>query len=77
MDWQKRITVNPKILVGKPIIKGTRIAVEHILELLAEGWAYKQIIENYPQLTEDDIKAAIHYATQVLKAEKIYPLTGT
>ena len=62
MDWEKRIAVDPKVLVGKPVIKGTRIAVEFILDLLAEGWTQQQITENYPQLTGDDIQAACHYA---------------
>jgi uncharacterized protein (DUF433 family) len=54
-----RITVNPKILSGKPVIKGTRIPVYLILELLSAGYDFKDIIEAYPNLTEDDIKAAV------------------
>ncbi len=75
MNWQERITVDPKILVGKPVIKGTRIAVEFLLELLAEGWTHDQIIKNYPRLSADDIQAALHYAAEVLKQERVYPLT--
>jgi len=60
-------------LAGKPIIKGTRIAVELILELLANGWTKEKIFKNYPQLKEEDITAALLYATEVLKAEKVYP----
>ena len=74
MNWQDRIEVNPKVLVGKPVIKGTRIAVEHVVELIAEGWTEKQIIENYPQLQANDIRAAVHYAAEALKAEKVYPI---
>ncbi len=55
---QERIEVNPAILVGKPVIKGTRLAVEFLLELIAEGWSTDEILRNYPQLTVDDLRAA-------------------
>jgi uncharacterized protein (DUF433 family) len=74
MDWKDRIVVDPKVLVGKPVIKGTRIAVEHLLELLAEGWTREQILKNYPALKDADIQAALHYAADTLKQERIYPL---
>ncbi len=74
MNWQDRISVDPKVLVGKPVIKGTRIAVEFLVELLANGWTLEQILKNYPQLTADDIHAALHYATETLKQEHVYPL---
>jgi uncharacterized protein (DUF433 family) len=72
MTWQDRIEINPQILVGKPVIRGTRLAVEFIIELLANGWSEQQIIENYPGLTHDDISACLHYATEVLKSEHVY-----
>lgn len=72
-DWRSRITIDPTILAGKPIIKGTRISVEFILELLANGWAGKEIMENYPQLKKEDIQAALRYATDILKEEMVYP----
>lgn len=72
MNWQDRITVDPNILVGKPVIKGTRLAVEFIVELLANGWSEQQIRENYPGVTRDDISACLHYATDVLKSERLY-----
>jgi uncharacterized protein (DUF433 family) len=74
MVWQDRIGVDPNVLVGKPVIKGTRIAVEFLMELLANGWTHEQIILNYSQLTEDDIQAALHYAAETLKQEQVYPL---
>jgi len=74
MNWQDRIVIDPEILVGKPIIKGTRIAVEFILELLANDWTDTQILENYPQLTHEDILAALQYTTELLKEEKVYTL---
>jgi uncharacterized protein (DUF433 family) len=73
-DWRSRITVNLKILAGKPIIKGTRISVELILDLLANGWTTEQIMENYPQLKREDITAVLKYATEILKEERVYPL---
>jgi len=73
-DWRNRITVDSNILVGKPIIKGTRIAVEFILELLANGWTVENILRNYPQLKREDVTAALKYAAEVLKEEKVYPL---
>ena len=72
MDWQERIIVDPKILVGKPVIKGTRLAVEFIVELLSQGWTESEILRNYPGLTHEDITACLKYATSLLKAEKIY-----
>ena len=72
--WQERIIINPEILVGKPVIKGTRISVEFLLELLANGWSYEQILENYPQLKKEDILAAIQYSLNILKDERTYAL---
>ena len=72
--YNNRITVDPKVLAGKPIIRGTRITVEFLLELLGNGWTQEQILENYPQLKREDILAAIQYATQNLKEEKVYLL---
>ena len=66
------IEINSEICGGKPIIKGTRITVESILELLANGWSYEEILENYPQLKKEDILEAIKYAVNVLKEERIY-----
>jgi uncharacterized protein (DUF433 family) len=74
MDWRDRISVDPKVLVGKPVIKGTRIAVEFLMELLANGWTHEQVLRNYPHLTEEDIQAALHYATEALKHERVFPL---
>ena len=74
MDLQDRIVVDPAILVGKPVIRGTRLAVEFIIELLAQGWSETEILRNYPGLTREDIQACLGYASNALKAEKIYPL---
>ena len=72
MGWKERVIMDPNILIGKPIIKGTRIAVEFILELLSGGWSEEKILQNYPQLKMDDILAALKYTTEILKEEKIY-----
>jgi len=74
MSWQERVVIDPKILVGKPVVKGTRIAVEFVVELLANGWTTEQVLQNYPTLTADDIRACLGYASDVLHAEKVYPL---
>jgi uncharacterized protein (DUF433 family) len=66
-----RIIVVSDVLVGKPIIKGTRIAVEFIIGLLANGWSQEDILKNYPGLTADDILACLSYASSVLQAEKV------
>ena len=68
----EHIEVNPKILGGKPVIKGTRIPVYLILELLSAGYDFKRIIEAYPSLTEEDIKAAVNYAAQIVKNEEAF-----
>jgi uncharacterized protein (DUF433 family) len=73
MDWQQRIAVDPKVLVGKPIVRGTRIAVEFVVDLLAQGWTEEQIIENYPGLTREDILACLQCASEALKSESVYP----
>ena len=67
----KRIIRDPKIMNGKPIIRGTRITVEAILKRLAEGLSVKEILEDYPYLKEEDIKAAILYAAKLLEEEAI------
>ena len=74
MDWQERIVIDPEILVGKPVVKGTRLAVEFIVDLLAQGWSDQQILDNYSGLTADDIRACLAYASSVLRAEKVYPV---
>lgn len=68
------IVIDEKICGGKPVIKGTRITVEFILELLANGWSYEEILKNYPHLKKKDILEAIKYAVEVLKEEKLYIL---
>ncbi len=61
INWQDRIVVDPEILVGKPIVKGTRLAVEFIIDLLAQGWTEAEILRNYPGLTREDVRACLVY----------------
>lgn len=74
MNWRERIVIDPNILVGKPVVRGTRLAVEFIVDLLAQGWTEEEILRNYPGLTREDLQACLGYASEVLRAEKVYPL---
>jgi uncharacterized protein (DUF433 family) len=62
----RRIVANPEILGGKPIVEGTRLSVDHILGLLAHGMSHAEIVEAYPELRIEDVKAVIHYAAEAL-----------
>ena len=61
MDWKERITLDPEVLLGKPVVKGTRLAVEFIIGLLAQGWSETEILQNYPGLTHEDLLACLGY----------------
>jgi uncharacterized protein (DUF433 family) len=74
MKWEDRIVASPDVLVGKPVVKGTRLSVEFIVDLLAEGWTQEQILDNYPNLTAADIRACLAYASELLHFEKVFPL---
>ena len=76
MDYHDRIIVDPKILVGKPVIKGTRIAVEFVIDLLARGWTTEQILTEYDHLTPEDIQACLAYAGELIREERVYPLSA-
>ena len=66
---EERIIINPKIMGGKPVIKGTRIPVYFILELIANGWTIDDILKEYPHLTREDVLATVRYAARVLREE--------
>ncbi len=74
MDWRDRIAGDPAIMVGKPVIKGTRITVEFIIQLLSNGWSFTDILEEYPHIVEDDIRACLLYAHDIVKIVREYPL---
>ena len=71
----ERITVNPEIFAGKPIIRGHRLAVEHVLGMLAAGDSAATILENYPWLEREDLQACLVYARRIAANERIEPLT--
>ena len=70
----KRITINPKVMVGKPVIRGTRLTVEYILNLLAHGATMEEIIQEYKGLSHEDIQACILFATKALESTDFMPL---
>jgi uncharacterized protein (DUF433 family) len=73
----ERIVVNPKIMGGKPIVKGTRITVEQVLKMLAQGLTTKEILKDYPHLSKNDVAAVLLYAAKVAGEEEFYPVTVT
>ena len=75
MDQQTRITLNPDILFGKPIIRGTCLAVQFIIDLLAQDWSTDEILRNYPGISLEDIQACLSYASAMPKAEKVYAIS--
>jgi len=70
MNWKERIVVNPDVLAGKPIVKGTRLSIEFLLGLLANGWTTDKILENYPQLSPSDLQAVFSFAQTCLQDEE-------
>ena len=73
MKYSERLVVDPKVHFGKPCVVGTRILVEHVLELAQEGIAFGEIIDKYyPDLEIDDVKACMAYATELVRAEEIH-----
>lgn len=74
MTLEERIAIDPNILVGKPVIRGTRLAVEFIIDLFAQGWSEPDVLDNYPGLTKQDIQACFAYASRTLRSERVYPL---
>jgi uncharacterized protein (DUF433 family) len=74
MDWRERIEINPDVLVGKPVIRGTRIAVELVIDLLARGYSKEQVLEQYDHITLEDIQACLAYASDTLRNERVYVL---
>ena len=74
MPLSERIVVDPKFLAGKPVIRGTRLAVEFILELLAAGQSESDILTNYPGLTREDILACLAYASYLAHEYKAFPI---
>ena len=72
-ETEPRIVLDPAVLVGKPVIRGTRLSVEFIIGLMAEGWSEADILAEYPGIGHDDLVACLAYARDLLTAERIYP----
>lgn len=72
-DWRQFITVDPDVQAGRPVVKGTRLAVDFVVGLFAAGWSEQQVLENYPDLTVDSLRAVFAFAAQALGDESIYP----
>ena len=73
MNWQDHIVSDQNILLGKPTVKGTRISVDHIVSLLAQGWSEDAILENYPRLTPESLKAVFSYLYDCIQDGLLYP----
>jgi uncharacterized protein (DUF433 family) len=68
-----RIALDPKVLDGKPVVRGTRLSVEFVIGLMAEGWSEADILSNYPGITHEDVIACLVYARDTLSSEKVFP----
>ena len=74
MDWRERIVSDPLILVGKPVVKGTRLSVEHIIEQLANGWSEADLLDSYPGLVREDLQACYAFVAETLRDVRVYPI---
>lgn len=72
-DWREHIESHPDVLSGKPVVKGTRIPAAFLLELLAAGWTERDLLEGYPDLTPDDLRAVWAYASKVVTGNPLQP----
>ncbi len=73
MTEHPRIAIEPDVLAGKPIIRGTRLSVEFVIGLMADGWSEADILDNFPGVVHDDIIACLAYARDALSSEKVFP----
>lgn len=74
MSWQERIEIDPGRLAGKPVVRGSRIPVEFVVEMVADGWDERRILASYPSLEPEDVRACLRYAASLLREEKRFPL---
>lgn len=74
MDWRPYIHSDPEVLLGKPVVKGTRLAVDFILRLFAVGWTEQQVLENYPSLTPEALRAVFAFAAECMSEQALYPV---
>ena len=73
-DWREHIYSDPEILSGKPVVKGTRLSVDFLLELFANGWSEEQVLESYPNLTRDSLRAVFAFAAESTRDERAFEL---
>jgi uncharacterized protein (DUF433 family) len=73
MNDSARIVLDSAVLTGKPVIRGTRLSVDFVIGLMADGWTEADILRNYPGVSHDDVAACLAYARDVLRSEKVYP----
>lgn len=72
MDWKKYIHSDPEILMGKPVVIGTRLAIDFLVGLFAAGWTEQQVLENYPNLTSESLRAVFAYVAEVMRDESLF-----
>ncbi len=72
MNWRTYIHSDANVLLGKPVVKGTRLAVDFILDLFAAGWTTEQVLENYPTLTHESLQAVFAFAAECMREEALY-----
>ena len=73
MTESARVVLDPAVLAGKPVIRGTRLSVDFVISLMADGWTEADILRNYPGLCHDDVTACLAYSRDILRLEKVYP----
>lgn len=76
MNWQEYIISDPRVLLGKPIIKGTRVSVELLLELFSIGWSEKQILDSYPSVTDESLRAVFYYLKECIRQERYFTISA-
>lgn len=69
----ERIAINPEVLVGKPVVRGTRLSVDFLLDLMGQGWQEAEILRNYPGLVHEDLLACTAYASERIREERVFP----
>lgn len=74
MNWRQYIHADPEILAGKPVVKGTRLSVDFLLRLFAVGWTEQQVLENYPTLTRDALRAVFAFAAECMGEETMFTM---
>ncbi|CAN5700682.1 DUF433 domain-containing protein [soil metagenome] len=74
MDWHEHIHSNPEILNGRPIVRGTRLSVDFLLGLFANGWTKEQVLENYPRLTPEDLRAIFAFAAEIAAEQRVFEI---